>query len=80
MEASSNIYSATLIGFATGYIISNISMTMLTTIWELPADFSVDWISLTTLIVISFCLVYYGTKICVLYVNSRGINTILKGM
>ena len=65
IEASTNIYSATIIGFVTGYTISLVAMSVLTTGWEFPVDYSVDWISFIALIGVSYIIVIFGTKICV---------------
>ena len=78
-EATVNILSATIIGFFTGYILAMISMLMLTSVWEIPIVFEINWLILFWLIIVTFTIVIIGTKICIYSVNKMRISSILKG-
>ena len=78
-EATANILTAELIGFLVGYIVMVSSMSLMNTIFELPINFDIDWLTLIFLMAISVLTVYIGTGLGVSQVNKMRISTILKG-
>lgn len=60
-EATANILTAELIGFLVGYIVMVSSMSLMNTIFELPINFDIDWLTLILLMTISVLTVYIGT-------------------
>ena len=78
-EATANILAAEVIGCALGYIVMVSSMTLMSTIFELPINFDVDWLTLVMLIAVSVLTVYIGTSIGISQINNQKISKILKG-
>lgn len=78
-EATANILTAELIGFVIGYIVMVSSMSLMNTIFELPINFDIDWLTLLLLMSISVFTVYIGTGIGISQVNKMKISKILKG-
>lgn len=78
-EATANILTAVLIGFIVGYIVMVTSMSVMNTIFELPINFDIDWLTLCILMSISIVTVYIGTNLGVRHVNRMKISKILKG-
>lgn len=78
-EATANILTAELIGFFIGYIVMVSSMSLMNTIFELPINFDIDWLTLILLMSISVMTVYFGTGIGISHINKMKISTILKG-
>lgn len=62
-EATANILTAVLIGFVIGYIVMVTSMSVMNTIFELPINFNIDWVTLCVLMLISIATVYVGTNL-----------------
>ena len=78
-EATANILTAELIGFFIGYIVMVSSMSLMNTIFELPINFDIDWLTLFLLMSISVLTVYIGTGIGISHINKMKISKILKG-
>lgn len=78
-EATANILTAEIIGFAMGYIVMVSSMSLMNTIFELPINFDIDWLTLLMLMSISVLTVYFGTGIGISSINRMKISKILKG-
>jgi len=65
MEASAHILAAALIGFATGYVASVTSTSVLQKSQDRDVDYSIDWQALLVIIAVSYSLVWVSTRICV---------------
>lgn len=78
-EATANILTAELIGFVIGYIVMVSSMSLMNTIFELPINFDIDWMTLFMLMSISVLTVYFGTGLGISHINKMKISKILKG-
>lgn len=80
VETMSNVISSTILGFIVGWIVTFTIVSMMQTVLELPVNFSVDWITLSILIVLSVTIVLMGNKLCMHIVNAKPIVSVLKGM
>jgi len=78
-EATANILTAEIIGFVIGYIVMVSSMSLMNTIFELPINFDIDWMTLFLLMSISVLTVYFGTGLGISHINKMKISKILKG-
>jgi len=78
-ESTANILAAVFIGFLIGYVVMVSSMSVMNTMFEMPINFDVDWLTLGVLMSISILTVVVGTNLSVRYVNSMRIAKILKG-
>lgn len=78
-EATSNIVAATLVGYITGWFLALASVSVLTTIWEVPVFWELELELLALITLLGAGTVFVGTKICINLVNGKSIASILKG-
>lgn len=78
-EATSNIVAAILVGYITGWFLALASVSVLTTIWEVPVFWELELQLLGCIILIGAGTVFVGTKLCIKLVNGKSIASILKG-
>ena len=73
-EASSNIVSATIIGFFTGYFLAITSVSVISTFFEKPIDWTIRWNIFAIVLLFSTGVVVVGTKISMGTINGKGIS------
>jgi hypothetical protein len=73
-ESTSNIISATIIGFFTGYFLAISSVSVIKTLFEKPIDWTIEWDVFGIVLLFGTSVVVIGTKISMGIVNRKGIS------
>lgn len=73
-ESTSNIVSATIIGFFTGYFLALSSVSVIQTLFEKPVNWTIEWRVFVVVLLFCTSVVVIGTKISMGIVNGKGIS------
>ena len=73
-ESTSNIVSATIIGFFTGYFLALSSVSVIQTLFEKPVDWTIEWDVFVIVLLFGTSVVVIGTKVSMGIVNGKGIS------